>query len=40
MTVRRKMRATEFSVLKDENGNIVDDDILSEQENQGCEKKI
>lgn len=37
--VRRKMRATEFSVLKDENGNIVDDDILSEQEIQGSKRK-
>ena len=37
--VRRKMRATEFSVLKDENGNIVDDDILSEQEIQGAKRK-
>lgn len=37
--VRRKMRATEFSVLKDENGNVVDDDILSEQEIQGAKRK-
>ncbi len=37
--VRRKMRSTEFSVLKDENGNIVDDDILSEQEIQGAKRK-
>ena len=37
--VRRKMRATEFSVLKDENGNIVDDDILSEQAIQGAKRK-
>lgn len=37
--VRRKMRATEFSVLKDENGNIIDDDILSEQEIQGAKRK-
>lgn len=37
--VRRKMRATEFSVLKDENGNIVDDDILLEQEIQGAKRK-
>lgn len=36
--VRRKMRATEFSVLKDENGNIVDDDILSEQEIQNSKR--
>lgn len=37
--VRRKMRATEFSVLKDKNGNVVDDDILSEQEIQGAKRK-
>ena len=37
--VRRKMRATEFSVLKDENGNIIDNDILSEQEIQGAKRK-
>ena len=37
--VRRKMRASEFSVLKDENGNIIDDDILSEQAIQGAKRK-
>lgn len=37
--VRRKMRASEFSVLKDENGNIIDNDILSEQEIQGAKRK-
>lgn len=37
--VHRKMRASEFSVLKDENGNIIDDDILSEQAIQGAKRK-
>lgn len=37
--VRRKMRASEFSVLKDENGSIIDDDILSEQATQGAKRK-
>ena len=37
--VRRKMRASEFSVLKDENGNIIDEDILSEQATQGAKRK-
>ncbi len=37
--VRRKMRTSEFSVLKDENGNIIDNDILSEQEIQGAKRK-
>ena len=37
--VRRKMRASEFSVLKDGNGNIIDNDILSEQEIQGAKRK-
>lgn len=37
--VRRKMRASEFSVLKDENGNIIDNDILSEQATQGAKRK-
>ena len=37
--VRRKMKASEFSVLKDENGNIIDNDILSEQETQGAKRK-
>lgn len=37
--IRRKMRASEFSVLKDENGNIIDEDILSEQATQGAKRK-
>ncbi len=37
--VRKKMRASEFSVLKDENGNIIDEDILSEQATQGAKRK-
>lgn len=37
--VHRKMRGSEFSVLKDKDGNIIDEDVLSEQAIQGAKRE-
>lgn len=37
--VRRRMKSSEFSVLRDEDGNIIDEDILSAQTTQEAKRK-